>query len=106
MKLPQTIKDLIDAQNNSDSLAYVACFSEEATVKDEGKTHRGKQEIKNWISKTNETFKIAMKPLDYFDGQQLLKAEISGNFTGSPLMLSYHFKFKDDTISFLLIDQD
>ena len=39
MKLPQTIKDLIDAQNNSDSLAYVACFSEEATVKDEGKTH-------------------------------------------------------------------
>ena len=47
-----------------------------------------------------------MKPLDYFEGQQLLKAEISGNFPGSPLMLSYHFKFKDDTISFLLIDQD
>ena len=104
MKLPQTVKDLIDAQNRSDSTAYVACFSKDATVTDEGKTYRGKEEIRNWISKTNETFEIVMKPQHYNEDQELLKAEISGNFPGSPVMLSYHFEFMNDKINSLIID--
>ena len=104
MKLPQTIKDLIDAQNNSDSIAYVECFSENAIVKDEGKTYSGKQEIKQWISKTNETYKITMNPLEYSVDKQVLKAEISGDFASNPIVLSYQFNFKEEKISFLEID--
>ncbi|MEZ7496607.1 nuclear transport factor 2 family protein [Leeuwenhoekiella aequorea] len=104
MKLPQTIEDLIDAQNRSDNTAYMACFSEDATVKDEGKTYRGKEEIRNWISKANESFMITMKPLQYNVDQAFLKAEISGNFSGSPLVLSYHFKFINDKVNSLIID--
>ena len=43
MNLPKVITDLVEAQNNFDSLAYAECFSETAVVFDEGKTHTGKK---------------------------------------------------------------
>ena len=53
MNLPKAIKDLEQAQNNFDSLAYANCFSETAVVLDEGKIHKGKTEIREWIEKAN-----------------------------------------------------
>lgn len=36
MKLPNVITELVKAQNNFDSIAYSNCFTETATVFDEG----------------------------------------------------------------------
>ncbi len=41
MNLPTVISELVKAQNNFDSAAYVRCFTETAVVFDEGKTHNG-----------------------------------------------------------------
>lgn len=103
MTLPKVITDLIAAQNNFDSSAYAHCFSETAIVFDEGKTHRGKTAIKNWIAKANETYKTVMKPMEYSEIKQTLKAEISGTFRGSPLVLTYQFEFKGRQIETLKI---
>lgn len=103
MKLPQVLNELIAAQNNFDNAAYANCFSETAIVFDEGKTYKGKEAIKNWISKANETYKTVMKPQSYSAVKQILEAEISGNFPGSPLVLSYQFEFKDGQIQSLKI---
>ena len=103
MNLPQVLTDLIAAQNNFDSAAYAHCFSATAVVFDEGKTHIGKAAIKNWITKANETYKAVMKPIDYSEIQQTLEAEISGNFPGSPLVLTYQFEFEDGQIQSLKI---
>lgn len=103
MNLPNVIADLAKAQNNFDSVAYSNCFSETAVVFDEGKMHNGRTEIQQWIKKANEEFQTVMKPLEYSPKEEILKAEVSGNFPGSPIVLSYHFGFNDRLIQSLKI---
>ncbi|MEA5427867.1 nuclear transport factor 2 family protein [Arcicella lustrica] len=103
MNLPNVIADLTNAQNNFDSVAYANCFSETAVVFDEGKTHNGKTEIKQWIKKANDEYQAVMKPLEYSATEEILKAEVSGNFPGSPIVLTYHFQLKDRLIESLKI---
>ncbi|MCD9853372.1 nuclear transport factor 2 family protein [Epilithonimonas sp. JDS] len=103
MNLPEVITSLEKAQNNFDSHAYADCFSETAVVFDEGKTHNGKAEIQQWIEKANTEYKATMKPLEYSEADEILKAEVSGNFPGSPIVLAYHFKLKDGLIDSLKI---
>ena len=101
MNLPTVIADLVKAQDNFDSTAYASCFTETAVVFDEGKTHKGKAEIKNWIEKANREYQVTMTPLEYSETKQTLKAEIAGTFPGSPLVLTYHYEFKDKLIQSL-----
>ncbi|MDI9870665.1 nuclear transport factor 2 family protein [Flectobacillus roseus] len=103
MNLPNVIVDLTKAQNNFDSVAYANCFSENATVFDEGKNHNGKTEIQEWIKKANEEYQAVMKPVEYSAKEEVLKAEVSGNFPGSPIVLSYHFSFQNGLIESLKI---
>ena len=103
MNLPKVISDLIKAQDNFDSSAYVNCFTETAVVFDEGKTHNGKKEIKNWIERANKEYHTTMKPLEYSTKEQVLKAEISGAFPGSPLVLTFHYEFQNGLIQSLKI---
>jgi len=101
--LPQVIADLVKAQNNFDSAAYADCFSETAVVFDEGKTHTGKMEIKNWIAKANQDYQATMNPIEYAETTQILKAETSGNFPGSPIVLQYHLEINNGYIQSLKI---
>ena len=101
--LPNVIAELVKAQDNFDSKAYSDCFSETAVVYDEGKTYNGKTEIQNWIEKANEEYQVVMKPLEYSDAKQTLKAQISGSFPGSPLELTYQFEILDQRIQALRI---
>jgi ketosteroid isomerase-like protein len=103
MTLPDVITALAHAQNNFDSQAYANCFSETAVVFDEGKTHKGKKEIQQWIKKANEAYQAVMKPISYSAAEEVLKAEVSGNFPGSPIVLAYHLKLKDGLIQSLKI---
>lgn len=105
MNLPKVITDLAIAQNNFDSVAYANCFSETAVVFDEGKTHHGRKEIEVWIADANERYQATMKPVSYEENEveSILKAETSGNFPGSPFVLSYHLKIADELIQSLKI---
>lgn len=103
MNLPNVIADLAKAQNNFDSEAYADCFTETSVVFDEGKTHQGKVAVEKWIRKANEDYQATMKPLEYSEVEEILKAEVSGNFPGSPAVLSYHFELKDGLIQSLKI---
>lgn len=103
MNLPKVVAELIKAQNNFDSVAYSNCFTETAVVFDEGKTHNGRKEIENWIEKANKEYQATMKPLEYFTTEEILKAEVSGNFPGSPIVLSYHLEIADELIKSLKI---
>lgn len=103
MNLPQVLADLVKTQNNFDSIAYANCFSETAVVFDEGKTHTGRKEIENWIQKANNDYQATMKPLEFSAAEEILKAEVSGNFPGSPIVMSYHLKLNDGLIHSLKI---
>lgn len=101
--LPKVIEDLVKAQDNFDSNAYANCFTETAVVFDEGKTHNGRKEIEKWINKANAAYQATMKPLNYSETEQILEAEISGNFPGSPLVLNYQFEIMNQQIQSLKI---
>lgn len=103
MNLPKVIDNLVAAQNSFDSVAYADCFSETAVVFDEGKTHKGRKEIERWIDKANKDYQATMKPLDYSETEQILKAEVSGNFPGSPIVMRYHLSIVDGLIQSLKI---
>jgi hypothetical protein len=105
MNLPKVITDLINAQNSFDSIAYANCFSENAQVFDEGKTHNGKLDIQNWIEESNQKYRSVMKPLEYKENgtSSILSAECSGTFDGSPIILKFHFDIADGKIQNLKV---
>ncbi|TDW51647.1 hypothetical protein EV144_101323 [Flavobacterium sp. 270] len=105
MNLPKVLSDLVKTQNNFDSVAYANCFSETAVVFDEGKTHIGRKEIEHWIADANERYEAVMKPIDFEEkeSESILKAEVSGNFEGSPIVLNYHLEITDGLIKSLKI---
>ena len=105
MNLPNVIARLVATQNSFDSVAYAQCFSETAVVVDEGKTHQGRQAIEEWIADSNERYRATMKPVGFEEkeSESVLKAEVSGNFPGSPLVLSYHLVIADELIQSLKV---
>lgn len=105
MNLPKIVADLVVAQNNFDSVAYANCFSETAVVFDEGKTHNGRKEIEHWIADANERYRASMKPVSFEEKEteSLLKAEASGKFDGSPIVLNYYLGITDELIQSLRI---
>ncbi len=103
MNLPKVVTDLIKTQNQFDSVAYANCFTETAVVFDEGKTHNGRKEIEKWIGEANKKYQATMKPLKYSETEHTLKTEVSGTFTGSPIVMTYLYEFQDDLIQSLKI---
>jgi hypothetical protein len=105
MNLPKVVTSLVEAQNSHDSQAYVACFSESAIVHDEGKTHKGKAEIQQWIEKSDSEYHTELKPLNYkeTETENIMAAEVSGEFPGSPVILQFHFGLANGLISSLRI---
>lgn len=106
MDLPIVIKDLVNAQNQCDSTAFANCFSETSTVFDEGRSYKGRNEIKTWIEKAGKEYNAVMRPLHYQENenQGVLQAEVSGTFPGSPLVLYYNFEFDEKLINSLKIN--
>lgn len=105
MNLPKVLSDLVKAQNEFDSKAYTNCFAETAIVHDEGKVHTGRTEIEHWIAESNEKYRSTMKPIELQQNGTLnvLSAEVSGTFPGSPLVLKFHFEVIGDLIQSLKV---
>jgi hypothetical protein len=105
MQLPKAIANLVEAQNNHNSIAYTQSFSDTAIVHDEGKTHIGKAEIEKWIRHADEEYQSIMIPVNYTEdgNKSILSAEVSGTFPGSPAVLKFNFTLKDDLIESLRV---
>jgi len=105
MKLPSIIADLLTAQEKYDSEAFSECFSDDAVVFDEGKTYRGKKEVRQWNEMTNAKYKTKYEPLEISNNEDgiILTAKISGTFPGSPAIIKYHFETKNGKITSLHI---
>jgi hypothetical protein len=97
INLPEIITRYVDASNEHNVKSIVACFSDEAFVRDEREEHRGKRNIEAWIVKRIEKYKFQFKPL-------VVAMEVSGTFDGSPATLDYHFTVENEKISSLTIE--
>ena len=104
--LPPIIEKYIDASNAHDVKSILACFTDDAVVRDENKKHRGKIDIERWLTTTIEKYKFQFKPLSSQeqDNETVVSIELSGTFPGSPISLDYHFTMANDKIALLTID--
>jgi len=106
MNLPPLIQRYIDASNTHDVRSILACFNDDAVVRDENETHRGKTDIERWITTTIQKYNFQFKPLSSQERENdtLVSVEVSGTFPGSPISLDYHFAIARDKIACLTID--
>jgi ketosteroid isomerase-like protein len=100
------IQRYIDASNAHDVKSILACFTDDAVVRDENETHRGQIDIERWLKTTIEKYKFRFTPLkvDQRDAETVVNVEISGTFPGSPITLDYHVMITNDKIASLIID--
>lgn len=102
---PQPLNQFFDASNTNNREVFIRCFSDDAIVKDEGKTHLGKPAISAWNDNAISTYQCRYQIVD--SRLTPLGADVvvmvSGSFPGSPLQLTFKFILQHNLISQLEI---
>ena len=102
LDLPQPVAAYFTA-DRSDSEAVAQCFTENAVVKDEGRTFKGRAAIKQWKADASAKYQYTSQPLacERQDGHVIVTSRLTGNFPGSPVNLRYLFELEGDKIESL-----
>ena len=79
----------------ADTEPYFAQFASDAIVEDEGATHRGIDAIRSWRAVVPEV-SYDVLGVEMSGEGCVARAEISGEFPGSPVVLTFLFTFTDD----------
>ncbi|MBR8272274.1 nuclear transport factor 2 family protein [Burkholderia cenocepacia] len=103
--LPDPIHAYFEFSNGADTRRAAHCFTPDAVVVDEGRTHRGHDAIESWKRASREQFEFAVEPVTVSrDGDRVtVKARVDGNFPGSPVQLDHVFDLAGDKIRSLEI---
>ncbi|KRB21038.1 MULTISPECIES: nuclear transport factor 2 family protein [Mesorhizobium] len=103
--LPQPLANYFAAKNRHDIDAMLAPFASDATVKDEGETHRGPAAIRGWMEETTRKYRVTVEVADATvrGDAWRIAGIVSGNFPGSPATLHYVFTLAGDRIARLEI---
>jgi hypothetical protein len=102
MTLPPAIATYFAAQ---DPATIARAFAPEAQVQDEGQTHQGPEAIGLWWQAARAKDKHSATPLDMTEaeGKTVVRANVSGDFPGSPLVLRFTFGLNSGLIRELRI---
>ena len=104
LKLPEPVAAYFTA-DKGDSQAVAQCFTDNAVVKDEGHTYRGRAAIKQWKTDASTKYKYTTELLECEprDGKLIVTCRLTGNFPGSPVNLRFCFELENDKIASLEI---
>ncbi|MDP3340545.1 nuclear transport factor 2 family protein [Frigidibacter sp.] len=105
MHLPAPIHTYFTATAPQDGEAFAAAFAADAIVHDEGQDHRGPEAIRNWWLAAKAKYRHSAEPLDVTEvaGKSVVRARVTGDFPGSPAILTFTFGQADDRITDLEI---
>jgi len=104
LSLPKPIAAYF-AADRGDGEAVSQCFTENAVVKDEGHTHKGRAAIKEWKTDASAKYEYTSEPFacEEKEGKTVVTSHLVGNFPGSPVDLRFFFKLEGDKIASLEI---
>ena len=104
-KLSSTLEGYFAATNRRDIDTMLAAFADDATVKDEGREHRGSAAVRAWMKDTIEKYDFKAEPtaVAHSHGQTAVSVALSGKFLGSPVTVTYWFKLDGQKIARLEI---
>lgn len=93
LHLPPPVELYVKIENSGDVDALAECFAPNAVVRDEGRTLEGLAAIREWKVEAKKKYAHTIAPLDVAqrDGRTVLKAQVTGNFPGSPVTLEFGF---------------
>ena len=93
------------AADQEDGVAVARCFTEDAVVKDEGRTYRGRAAIRQWKEEVSTRYQYTSEPFacEQRDGAVVVTSRLTGNFPGSPVNLRFFFVLDGDKIASLEI---
>ncbi|SCW98665.1 MULTISPECIES: nuclear transport factor 2 family protein [unclassified Pseudomonas] len=103
LTLPEPIAAYFAAEHDSDALAH--CFTAQAVMKDDGRTYTGIDAIKAFMAEASAKYSAISVPfaIEKEDGFQVVRANVTGNFPGSPIVMSYRFRLERGLIASLEI---
>ena len=95
------------AADKGDSETLSRCFTENAVVKDEGHSYKGRAAINKWKRDASTKYEYTSEPFacEQKDGKTVVTSRLTGNFPGSPVNLRYFFELEGDKIVSLEIIQ-
>ena len=104
LNLPKPVAAYFTA-DRGDGEAVSQCFTVNAVVKDEGRTHKGRGAIKGWKTDASAKYEYTCEPFacEEKDGKMVVTSHLVGNFPGSPVDLRYFFQLEGEKISSLEI---
>jgi hypothetical protein len=104
LTLPDPIAAYLTADTRSpDEVAR--CFTPQGVVKDEGRTHPGREAIKAWKAESSTRYTYTTEPfsVEQIDGVHRLHCHVTDSFPGSPIDLRFFFRLERDLIASLEI---
>jgi len=101
VELPGSIRAYFAADRDGGPDAVAAAFTENGIVKDEGKTHVGRDAIRKWKAGTTLKYTYTMEPFSiaFEDGKTQVMSHVVGDFPGSPIDLRFCFVLANDKIA-------
>lgn len=104
LNLPEPIAAYF-AADPQNATAVARCFTPQAVVKDEGRTHTGLEAIKAWKAAAAAKYRYTAEPfaLEQKNQQHIVSSHVAGDFPGSPVDLRYHFRLERGLIAALEI---
>ena len=103
---PEVVERFMNAAAVPDLNAVGECFTEDATVSDEERTHRGRNQIRAWQGESHARYDYSVTVVGgQPDGENgyRVAARLKGNFPGGEADVEYRFVFRDGLISSLQI---
>ena len=95
MNESQIIDRYFELATRADSEPYFDLFAPDAVVEDEGREHHGIDAIRRWRTEVPQVHYAVLSTVESGAGSTTT-AQISGDFPGSPVNLSYWFELAPD----------
>ena len=106
-ELSPPIAAFVEATNAHDTPAFLATFTEDAIVTDDGHNYRGATEIKEWSDRQYIGTQVTLDVtgVDCRDGKTVVTAKVDGDFPkaglADPFKMCLHFALDNDKIAAL-----
>ena len=104
-QMHSTLERYFAATNRHDVTGMIADLAVDAVVKDERLEHRGIPAIREWMNETIRKYKFKAEPTQVAreNDRTAVSVTVSGDFPGSPIVLTYWFKLDGQKIARLEI---
>jgi ketosteroid isomerase-like protein len=105
MTLTDPIRTYFAAEAPNDITAFAAAFAPDAVVQDEGASYRGPTAIRDWWLAAKARYRHSADPLTvtHEGDRTVVRARVTGEFPGSPAVLTFTFGLAGDRIRDLRI---